>query len=104
MLSLNRGESVEFVLGHVDLLTLAQTDSVDASRQPRCSVGVQGFVSRLSSSDGSSLGIDGVRKRGLRRLSLLKSLDDGELHGELDEIEREVPNDVPDPNDTDPAT
>ena len=104
MLGLNRGESVELVLGHVDLLTLAQTDSVDASRQPRGSVGVERLVSRLSSSDGLAGGIDRVSSGGLGGLSLLQSLDDGELHGELDEVEREVPDDVPDPDDTDPST
>lgn len=104
MLGLNRGESVEFVLGHVDLLSLAQTDSVDASRQPRGSVRVQRLVSRLGSSDGSTSGIDRVGLEGLGGLSLLQCLDDGELHGELDQIQREVPDNVPDPNDTDPST
>lgn len=104
MLGLNRGESVELVLGHVDLLSLAQTDSVDASRQPRGSVGVQGLVSRLSSSDGRTGGVDRVGEGSLSGLSLLESLDDGELEGELDQVEREVPDDVPNPNDTDPST
>lgn len=104
MLGLNRGESVEFVLGHVDLLSLAQTDSVDGSRQPRGSVGVQGLVSRLSSSDRGTSGVHRVGESGLSGLSLLESLDDGELEGELDQVEGEVPDDVPDPNDTDPST
>lgn len=104
MLGLNRGESVELVLGHVDLLSLAQTDSVDASRQPGSSVRVQGLVSRLSSSDRLAAGIDRVREGSLSGLSLLQGLDDGELHGELDQVEREVPNDVPNPDDTDPST
>lgn len=104
MLGLNRGESVEFVLGHVDLLSLAQTDSVDGSRQPRGSVGVQGLVSRLSSSDRGTSGVDRVGESGLSSLSLLESLDDGELEGELDQVEGEVPDDVPHPNDTDPST
>jgi len=61
-------------------------------------------VSRLGSSDGRTGGIDGVGQSSLSGLSLLESLDDGELEGELDQVEREVPDNVPDPNDTDPST
>lgn len=104
MLGLNRGESVEFVLGHVDLLSLAQTDSVDGSRQPRGSVGVQGLVSRLGSSDRRTGGVHRVGESSLSGLSLLESLDDGELEGELDQVEGEVPDDVPNPDNTDPST
>jgi len=36
--------------------------------------------------------------------ALTKGFDDGSLHGEFDPIEGSEPNDVPNPDDTDPAT
>jgi len=36
--------------------------------------------------------------------TLANVLDDGSFHSKLDEIEREEPDDIPDPNNSDPAT
>lgn len=61
-------------------------------------------MSRLGSSDRRTGGVHRVGESGLSGLVLLESLDDGELEGELDQVEGEVPDNVPNPNDTDPST
>jgi len=101
LLSLDGGESLQLVLGHVDLL--ASLELVGGSRDKVGSVGVEGLVSGSGSGQSFSRLVDeGGGSTG--SLSLLQVLDDGELHGVLDEIHGEVPNNVPDPDDTNPST
>jgi len=101
LLSLDGGESLQLVLGHVDLLSTLEL--VGGSRDEVGSVGVERLVSRSSSGKSFSFGIDNGGGSSIG-LSLLEVLDDGELHGVLDQVEREVPDNVPDPDDTDPST
>jgi len=65
--------------------------------------------------DGSGAGLGagerdaalGAQRSGLESLLgavVADPLDDGGLHAELDKVEREEPDDIPDPDDTDPAT
>jgi hypothetical protein len=101
LLSLDGRESLQLVLGHVDLLS--SLELVGGSRDKVGSVRVEGLVSGSSSGQSFSRLVDeGGGNSG--SLSLLEVLDDGELHGVLDEIHGEVPDNVPDPDDTDPST
>ena len=100
-MSLDGRESLQLVLGHVDLLS--SLELVGSSRDKVGSVRVEGLVSGSSSGQSFSRLVDeGGGNSG--SLSLLEVLDDGELHGVLDEIHGEVPDNVPDPDDTDPST
>lgn len=80
LLSLDGGESLQLVLGHVDLLSTLEL--VGGSRDEVGSVGVERLVSRSSSGKSFSFGIDNGGGSSIG-LSLLEVLDDGELHGYL---------------------
>ena len=60
-------------------------------------------MSGSGSLESFSLGVDNGRGS-LACLSLLEVGNDGPLETELDQVEREVPDDVPNPDDTDPST
>jgi hypothetical protein len=96
---LGRSESLLLVGGHGDLVA---SETPLGGLEERGSVRVQGLVSGDSSLHRSAR-LD-TSRMGLGSSSLLKGLDDGVLHGELDEVHGEVPDDVPDPDDTDPST
>lgn len=102
LLSLDGRESSKLVLGHGDPLTLLEASSSHSSVDEGGSVGVERLVSGGSSSDGLVAADNG--NGSLSGLSLLEPSDDGELETELDQVEREVPDDVPNPDDTDPTT
>jgi hypothetical protein len=89
-LGLDTSKPGQLVLVHVDLLTLAQTSSVESSGQEARSVRVQRLVSRGGPPDA---GVDvRVGDGGLARLSLLKSGDDGVLERKFNEVHGHEPN------------
>ena len=103
---LDARETLKFVALDADPATKANfaccaTDETDTVR-------VEGLVDR--SSAGLSTGDGDTRFAGLGLLVLLglaplaQVLDHGRLHCELDPVERKEPNNVPDPDNTDPAT
>lgn len=96
--SRHENSPLKLVLRHRDLGTTPE--SVGSSGKEVGSVGVERLVSRRSSVEG---GI-GDGRAGLSGLPPLESSDNGLLHDELNTIEREVPDNVPDPDDTNPAT
>jgi len=101
LLGLDRREPGELVLRHRDLGVALEP--VGSLAEESGSVGVERLVSRSGSLKPLSRRVDEGRWVE-SSLPLLEVSNDGPLEGELDEIEREVPNDVPDPNDTDPST
>jgi hypothetical protein len=103
-LSLDGRESRKLVLRHVDLLSALELVALSESSGDEVgSVRVHGLVSGSSSGKSFSRLVDnGGGSTG--GLSLLEVLDDGELHGVLDQVHGEVPDNVPNPDDTDPTT
>jgi len=101
LLSLDGSKPGQLVLAHVDLLALLETGTVQSTRQEAGTVGVQRLVSG-SSSPNAGVNV-GVGDGGLSGLSLLQPGNDRVLEGELDKVHRQEPDDVPDPNDTDPS-
>ncbi len=57
-----------------------------------------------SSPDWRTIGTLWESSCDLASLPGLEGLDDGELHSELDQVEGEEPNNVPNPDDTNPST
>ena len=100
-MGLDGGEPLELVLGHGDLGSTLE--SVGSSAEEGGSVGVEGLVSRSSSDKSLSVLVDEGLGDG-SSLSLLEVGNDRLLEGELDKVEGEVPDNVPDPDDSDPST
>ena len=92
--SLDRAEALEFLGLHRNLL--AEADLASGTTNERDTVGVERLVDRrgargrASHGDTSLLGLRG--DSGV--VTLAEVLDDRRLHRELDEVEREEPNDV----------
>jgi len=101
LLSLDARESLELVLRHRDLCSALE--SVDLSGEEVGSVRVERLVSGSSSRESLSMLVDKSGGDG-SSLSLLEVGNDGLLEGKLDKIQGEVPDNVPDPDDTDPST
>lgn len=101
LLGLDTGESLKLVLGHGNFRSTLE--SVGSSAEERGSVRVERLMSRSSSDQSLSVLVDNGR-RSLGGLSLLQVGNDRLLETELDQVEREVPDNVPNPNDTDPST
>jgi len=103
LLSLDAAEPLEFIRLHGNLSTKA--DLAGGTSDERHSVGVQRLVDRSSTRGGT-----GERNARLFSLSDLtlgtdsQPFDNGSLHSKLDEIEGHEPDDVPDPDDTNPST
>lgn len=84
---------------------LSEPDSPCNTLEERHTVGVQALVDRRSAGLGAGKGNTRGGLRGeLRLVTLAEVLDDGGLHRELDPVEGDEPDDVPDPDDTDPST
>lgn len=103
LLSLDGGETAELVLGHGDLGSTLETHTTGGTGEERGSVRVEGLVSGCGTLEFVSVFVD-KSWGGLSGLSSLKSGDDGTLEQEFDQVEGEVPDNVPDPDDTDPST
>jgi len=107
VLSLDATEARQFVGIDINLLTKAHFPSGTA--QERNTVRVQGLVDRGGTGlgtferDGPTLS-SGKLLACLAFAAFMEGLDDGSLHAELDEVERQEPDDVPDPDNTDPST
>lgn len=91
----------QLVLRHLDLGSTLE--SVGRSAEERSSVGVKGLVSGGGSLEELAVLVD-QGDSPLGSLSLLEESNDGLLEAELDQVEGEVPDNVPDPDNTDPAT
>jgi len=101
LLGLDGRESLELVLRHRDLGTTLET--IGSTGEEAGSVRVKGLVSRRGTLESLAVLVDD--RRGLSAgLSLLQVGNDRVLEHVLDNVEREVPDQVPDPDDTDPAT
>lgn len=94
----HQNSPLKLVLRHGDLGTTPE--SVGGSSKEVGSVGVERLVSRRGTLEASF----GDDRAGLSGLPPLESSDNSLLHDELDAIEREVPHNVPDPDNTNPAT
>ena len=92
--SLDRAEALKLLGLHRDLL--AETDLAGGATDERDTVRVERLVdrgrarSRASHRDARLLGLLGDR----RVVTLAEALDDRRLHGELDKVKREEPDDV----------
>jgi len=103
LLSLDGREPGKLVLGHRDLGTALEP--VGSTAEERGTVRVHGLVAGGSALEaGLGGGIESWGSSSLGGLALLEVLDDGGLEGELDQVEGEVPDDVPDPDNSNPAT
>ena len=92
----------------LDANPATETDLASGAADEANTVGVERLVdgssTGLSASDGNTR-LAGLGLGVLLGLALLAQvLDDGSLHRELDQVERDVPDDVLDPNDTNPTT
>jgi len=103
LVSLDASQTPQLVLVDLDGV-LTEADLAGGALQEANTVRVQALV------DGSRARLSaGEWDAGLRLFELLpvlalaEVLDDGSLHRELDQVEREEPDDVPDPDDTNPT-
>ncbi len=90
----------KLVLGHADLGAALET--VGSAGDKAGSVRVERFVPRSSALQPLAMLVDDRRRR-LAGLPPLEEGDDGPLEEKLDQVHGEVPDNVPDPDDTDPA-
>jgi len=103
-LRLDTAKSLELLGLHGDLLPEANlaSSALDERHTIRVQRLVDGGSARLGTSDGDTGGGDG--SSGGLDMPVAEVLDDSSLHGELDQVKGQEPDDVPDPNDTDPST
>lgn len=103
-LGLDTAESLEFLGLHRD--STAESNLAGSALDERDTVGVQRFVNRssarLSAGDGNAGGCDCGGSTFFAVFT--ETLDDSSLHGELDPIQGHEPDNVPDPDDTDPSS
>jgi len=103
--SLDAAESLQLLRLDGNLSTKANLAS--GSLDEGHTVRVQRLVDRGSTRNGLDQGnassSEGSLRGGTTLAALADILDDGSLHGKLDKVEREEPNDVPDPDDSDPT-
>ena len=103
---LNRREALEFGLAHLHLLPALEAHSPDGTLDKVDSVAVEALVNaadtarRPGNGDPGALALHLVPQ--LLLVTLTEVLDDGRFHRKLDPVEREEPNDVPNPDDSDP--
>ena len=105
--SLDAGEALELALAHLDAL-VSEARTVSSTLEEADTVGVHRLVDGSSARSGAgkrNLSTGGLGSLGsLALATVAESLDDGGLHRELDPVQGEEPDDVPDPDDTDPAS
>ena len=103
-LGLDTAESLQLLGLHRHLLS--ETNLPGRALDEADTVGVQALVdgggTALSPGHGHTTSL-GSSLSSLLLVARAKGFDDGGLHGELDEIEGQEPDDVPHPDDTDPA-
>jgi hypothetical protein len=107
MLSLDRRKALELGLTHLDLLATLEADAASSTLDEGNTVAVQALVDTSNAAgstgdwDTGALALDFVPQ--LLLVTLAEVLDDSSFHREFDTIEREEPDDVPHPDNSDPS-
>lgn len=108
MCSLDRRESLELALVHVDLFATGETDGSGGTLDKADTIAVQALVDTSHTAGRACDRYTGALALDFRLelllVALAEVLDDGGLHGKLDTIQGQEPDDVPYPDDTDPST
>jgi len=103
VLSLEGSEALEFVLAHPDRAALAEAYVPGSTADEADTVRVQGLMKRGSARLGALEGLAAI-VMDAAITTLTEPLNDGSLHAKLDVVERHEPDEVPNPDNTNPAT
>jgi hypothetical protein len=107
MCGLDRRKALELGLTHLDLLSALEADAASSTLDERNTIPIQALVDTSNAAgsagngDTCALALDLVPQ--LLLVALAEVLDDGSLHRELDTVEREEPDEVPYPDNSDPS-
>ena len=105
--SLDRCKALELGLTHLDLLATLEADAASSTLDEGNTVAIQALVDTSNTAGGTGDGDTGALAFDLTSQSLFVTLaevlDNSSFHREFDTIEREEPDEVPYPDNSDPS-
>lgn len=105
---LDRRKALKFALIHMNLLSTRESNRPRRTSDKADTIAIQTLVNATDAARRACNGHTGTLALDFRLelllVTLTEELDDGSLHGKLDTVQRQEPNKVPYPDDTDPAT